>query len=165
MIKIDRSCEDWNTNTNDSMINGFRDLMLENEKYDGEPSVGIFWYDVNKNELFGVYKTLALDTQFNYSTYFNKNIRTCRKLHYQIWKKEQQRKKDSRFLGDYTIIPRGRIFEIENEGFIVCVGDWITKHPEAKQEIIYEFDLPEDKTEFLVDSHWDIGHGWSDKIV
>lgn len=101
---------------------------------------------------------------FQKSNYFNGNVRTFSKMHYALWKKEQYKKRDRRFQGDYTLTPRGRIFEIENRGFLVCTGDWIEKHPEAKDKILFEFDLPEDKTEFKVDEHWDIGHGWSNKV-
>lgn len=163
-LEIPKNSKDWNTNTDDPIINTFRELMIENNEYEGEPNIGIFWYDVNKHELFGVYSIPADMVQFQKSNYFDGNIKTFSKMHYAIWKKEQYKKRDRRFLGDYTLTPRGRIFEIEDKGFLVCTGEWINNHPEAKGKILFEFDLPEDKTEFRVDEHWDIGHGWSDKV-
>lgn len=163
-LEIPKNSKDWDTNTDDPIINTFRELMIENNEYEGEPNIGIFWYDVNKHELFGVYSVPADMIQFQRSNYFNGNIRTFSKMHYAVWKKEQYKKRDRRFLGDYTLTPRGRIFEIEDKGFLVCTGEWINNHPEAKEKILFEFDLPEDKTEFRVDEHWDIGHGWSDKV-
>lgn len=163
-LEIDRNSTDWNISTDDPIINTFRELMIENNEYTGEPNIGIFWYDVNKQELFGVYSIPAEMVSFQKSNYFNGNVRTFSKMHYAIWKKEQYKKRDRRFLGDYTLTPRGRIFEIEDRGFLVCTGEWINNHLEAKEKILFEFDLPEDKTEFRVDEHWDIGHGWSDKV-
>ena len=163
-MEINKNNKDWETNTNDPIINTFRELMIESNEYVGEPEIGIFWYDINKNELFGVYSIPAGTVQFQKSNYFRGNVKTFSKMHYAVWKKEQYKKKDNRFQGNYTLVPRGRVFEIEDRGFLVCTGDWITKHPEAKNEILFEFDLPEDKTEFIIDEHWDIGHGWSDKV-
>jgi hypothetical protein len=54
------------------------------------------------------------------------------------------------------------IGEVENKGFVVCVGHWITQYPSAKAEILKEFNLPKD-TKFLIDSHWDLGHSWSNE--
>ena len=56
------------------------------------------------------------------------------------------------------------MFEFQNEGFKICVGSWIDKYPEAVQMIIDVFNLPKDNTEVLKDSHWDIGHSWSDEF-
>ena len=44
------------------------------------------------------------------------------------------------------------------------VGNWIDKYPQCKDEIIYEFQLPED-TEFVKDVHWNIGRGFSDEFL
>lgn len=57
-------------------------------------------------------------------------------------------------------MPRGRVFEFKDKGFVVFTSDWINDYPEAKQDIIFEFQLPGD-TKFERDYHWDIGHGWS----
>jgi hypothetical protein len=51
-----------------------------------------------------------------------------------------------------TKYPRGRIFEIKDKGFAVCVGNWIKDYPQVKQLVKNEFQLPEN-TEFIVDQH------------
>ena len=73
------------------------------------------------------------------------------------------RGKDKRFSGDYKQKPRGRVFEFKDDGFKICVGDWIDKYPEAIKEIIDVFNLPEN-TEVIKDEHWNIGHGWSQEF-
>ena len=40
----------------------------------------------------------------------------------------------------------------------------VSPYPQAKQLIIDEFQLPPDKTEFIIDSHWDVGHGWTQEF-
>ena len=40
------------------------------------------------------------------------------------------------------------------------VGKWLEEHPEARQHILEEFDLPVDKTTFEYAVHWDIGQKW-----
>lgn len=154
---------DWRTDTDDPQINAFREIMASNNQYADDPYVGIFWYDTENDELFGVKSTLAEDVQFSHSSLFDANARTCRPLHYKVWDREYHRGKDPRFRGDYTKVPRGRVFEVEGSGFIVCVGNWINEYPSAKQLIIDEFQLPDD-TEFRIDVHWDLGHGWSDAM-
>ena len=155
---------DWSTNTNNDMINGFRSIMKEfNEQID-EPSVGIFWYDTENNELFGIVDTTASELSFYDSEFFDGRVKTTNKLHYAIWQKEANRGRDDRFKAKYVNVPRGRIFEVENVGFIVCVGKWINDYPQAKSVILDEFNLPKD-TQFLIDAHWDLGHGWSDKKI
>ena len=148
---------------NDEVVNSAMDVMSNNDEFQDEPFVGCFWYDPNKNELYGVGKTMAMDVNYYKSKQWGKNVKTGRLLHQSIWNKQSHRGKDRRFSGDYTIRPRGRVFEFENEGFKVFTGSWINNYPSAKEEILYEFQLPEN-TEFITDEHWDIGHGWSDEF-
>ena len=139
--------------------------MADNMEYSSQkhPQIGIFWYDVNKDDLFGVNKTDAEDLQFVHG--YDGDIKQYKYLHKDIWTKEFRKGKDERFVGDYTMIPRGRVCQYNDErGFTVYVGDWIDNYPQVKQEIIYEFDLPEN-TNFVKDEHWDIGHGWSDELM
>lgn len=86
-------------------------------------------------------------------------------MHKQIWKKESFRGRDKRFVGDYTLIPRGRVSFVKNKGFIVFIGEWINKYPSVKDDIIYEFELPKDNVQFVIDEHWNIGYGWSDELI
>lgn len=153
---------DWRTDTDDPESNAFRKIMAENAEYDGDPYVGIFWYDVYNEELFGVIQTLAEEATYKMTDLFPNRARTCIPLHEKVWRKGRYAKNpDPRFNRDYTKVPRGRIFEVEGKGFVVCVGSWILQHPEAKEIIIDRFDLPEDRTEFKIDEHWELGHGWS----
>lgn len=154
--------EDWRTDTDNNMINAFREIMANNNQYVDDPYVGIFWYDSEDKDVFGVYSILAEDAKYYQLDVFNARAKTCERMHYAVWQKGVNKGKDPRFKVDYTSVPRGRVFEVENRGFVVCVGHWINDYPEAKQAIIEEFQLP-DNTEFEIDSHWDLGRGWSDK--
>ena len=149
----------------DDNTNAAMEVMAYNDQFQGEPNLGCFWYDPEKEELFGVGKSPARDLEWYFSKQFGKEIRTGHALHKNIWNKEQHRGKDNRFNGNFTKKPRGRVFEFKDDGFKVMTGSWINYYPEAKEEIIYEFDLPEDNTEFIIDRHWDLGHGWSDDFL
>lgn len=138
--------------------------MRESFDIQDSPMVGIFWYDPKNHELFGIDSELAYGREFYRSSSMGDSVRTGKKLHKKVWSKEHHRGKDPRFQSEYTVVPRGRVFEFEGRGFKVYTGSWINKYPEAKQMVIDEFELPEDDTEFVQDSHWDIGHGWSDEI-
>lgn len=138
-------------------------LMFENDKYQNDPEVAMFWYDPEEDELFGIKSTLATDLNWYHSNQWNEDIKTDKHLHKNVWQKEFFRGKDKRFQGDHTLVPRGRVFEFKDKGFIVFTGDWIDNYPQVKQYILDEFNLPED-TKFEKDIHWDIGHGWSDEF-
>lgn len=154
----------WKKDTDNPMVNGFRELMEYNNQFVDDPNVGIFWYDPEEDELFGVYPTLASDMNFFYSNIFNAEVRTCRLMHYALWQRECNRGKDKRFQEAIPFFkyPRGRIFEVKNRGFVACVGSWMNQFPQAKQMIIDEFQLP-NNTEFLINVHLGLGHNWSDK--
>lgn len=149
----------------DDDINAAMELMLHNNQFQGEPYLGCFWYDPDKQETYGVGKSPARNLEWYFSKQFGKEIRTGSALHKDIWRKEQYRGRDNRFNGNFTKKPRGRVFEFKDDGFKVMTGSWINYYPEAKKEIIYEFDLPQDNTEFVIDCHWDLGHGWSDDFL
>ena len=156
--------KDWEYSSSED-INALKELMAENIKHQDDGEVGIFWYDEENDDLFGVRSANVNDVPFYKSNLFNgKEVKTCRPLHYKVWEKEYYRGKDKRFQGDYTLVPRGRIFFVKDEGFVAVVGDWIDEYPQAKATILYEFNLP-DNTEFRVDEHWNLGHGWSDKFM
>lgn len=145
----------------ESVIKSMRDCFEYSEAQHSQ--IGIFWYDVNKDELFGVNKEDAEHCNFVPSS-DGDDIRSYGRLHKDIWKKEQYRGKDKRFVGDYTKIPRGRVSQYKNKGFVVFVGDWIDDYPSVKADIIYEFELPSD-VEFRKDHHWNLGNGWSDELI
>lgn len=125
------------------------------------PYVGIFWYHVDSNKLFGVDKV-----ESDLLPFTSTGLKTTPRLHKQLWAKEYNKAKQFPdeatwfYQPDYTKIPRGRVFQRVNETFEVMVGSWIEKYPQAKQLIIDEFELPKDKTSFIVDAHWNIGSGW-----
>lgn len=150
----------------DDYVNTAIETMMQSLEDDSqEPSLGIFWYDVYNDELFGVNSSLASECPSYTSSTFNCTVKTTKKLHEQVWKKEFHRKKDRRFLiKDYTKVPRGRVFWFEGVGYVVFTGEWIDKYPQVKELIRIEFDLPKD-TEFRKDEHWNIGHGWSDELI
>ena len=139
------------------------ELMKEDAQYQDEPLVGIFWYSVTDNELFGVVNSPAMDLDWRTSQQFQATIRTDRRLHQDVWKKNHF-KKIPKFEHNYMYTPRGRVFEFKDEGFRVYTGKWINDYPQAKQLIIDEFQLPVNNTKFVQDSHWDIGHGWSQEF-
>lgn len=138
-------------------------LMIEDMDYQDEPLVGIFWYSVSDNELFGVTNSPALDLAWRMSPQFGTEIKTDRRLHQKIWKNHHFNN-EPRFAHNYMYTPRGRVFEFKDEGFKVYTGKWINDYPQAKDLIIKEFQLPIDNTEFVIDEHWDIGHGWSQEF-
>jgi len=127
------------------------------------PCVGIFWYDATDNTLFGVRKKeltpkMVEDAAENGLPFVN-----YPQLHRQVWAKEYYRamskNEDTKFTGDYTKIPRGRVAWNINK-FIVLVGRWAEPIQDQLGELIeQEFSLP--YYEFVYDRHWDLGHGWS----
>ena len=156
--------DDWLYNSSDD-INVLKELMQENISKQDDPELGIFWYDTQEDELFGIKSADVNDVPFYKSSLFdNMEVKTCRPLHYKVWEKEYHKGKDKRVSGDYTQVPRGRVFYVKDKGFIVVVGDWIDEYPNVKSLIKTEFNLP-DSTEFRKDPHWNLGHGWSDKFI
>ncbi len=146
-----------------NLMKGFMD--------NGNPKVGIFWYNYIDNILFGVEKGDA-----ELYTSQGENV-TYPKLHKTYWQKQHHRavaKGDINSIfykeANYTLIPRGRIF-LEGDTFFVNVGSWINGEingqkcidkEKLRELIIDEFNLPDNFT-FRIDYHWDIGHGWSEE--
>jgi hypothetical protein len=134
------------------------EYMRDNFDKQDDPYLGIFWYDPKQDELFGIVRESPEDMQFN-----RNGEKTGRLLHRVFWQREyhkaKSKGKETRFVGDYTMTPRGRIWEKKGEGFAVTVGEWINKYPNAKEHILFEFNLPQN-TVFIIDEHWNIGSGW-----
>lgn len=121
-----------------------------NEYNTENPQLGIFWYDTSKEELFGIESTDVNSVEFRTSCLFGGCVRkTIQSLHYTCYEKHKQQNIDSRFDNEFTTIPRGRVFNIQGTGFVVAVGKWFEDHPEAKNLILLEFNLPID-TEFRI---------------
>ena len=100
------------------------------------PCVGIFWYDSEDHTLFGIRKK-------ELTPYF----------------RAQAKHLTTKFKGDYTQVPRGRVAWTIDK-FIVLVGHWAEPIQEELTALLeQEFSLP--YFEFVYDEHWDLGHGWS----
>jgi hypothetical protein len=137
--------------------------MSDNFENQDEPKLGIFWYNKTNDELFGVTASLASEIPFN-----DREKKTIGILHKTWWKKQQQRAKaknqiGSIFLKDYTQIPRGRIFQRKDGTFDLMCGSWITDH--IVELVKDEFDLWDVPLEVIIDTHWEIGHGWSEEYI
>ena len=139
----------------------------------GKPKVGIFWYDIANNVLFGVEKDDA--EKYIHETGYG----TLGKLHKTYWQKQHHRAiakgiTDSIFYieSNYTNIPKGRVF-VKNDGVCyVAVGKWfdgiidgkkVFDTQNVRELIADEFNLPDD-FEAVYDEHWDLGHGWSGDV-
>ena len=127
------------------------------------PCVGIFWYDMADNTLFGVCKEELTPKKVEDAAEKGLPFINYPHLHRQIWAKEyfraQAKREKTKFTGDYTQVPRGRVAWNINK-FIVLVGQWAEPIQEKLAALIeQEFSLP--YFEFVYDEHWDLGHGWS----
>jgi hypothetical protein len=138
----------------EEMINAMSPYLI-----DDNAEVGIFWYDENKSELIQTHSIPANELKPGLLTY--------PKLHKTIWQKLRQKARKNKkegesydpiYLKDYTMVPRGRIF-LKDGIFTVTVGSWINK--KIKKMIIKEFNLQKSTVVFRIDTHWEIGHGWS----
>ena len=148
------------------------------------PCVGIFWYDPEDNTLFGVRKK-ELTPQMveeaaekgkpfiNYpqgghkaaiereesEVYFDFPEREQARAELKEYFRAQAKHLDTKFKGDYTQVPRGRVAWTIDK-FIVLVGKWAEPIQDKLSELLeQEFSLP--YFEFVYDEHWDLGHGWS----
>lgn len=127
------------------------------------PQVGIFWYDTEDKTFFGVRKQELTPKQVEEAAENGMPFINYPHLHRQVWAKEyfkaQAIGETTKFSGDYTQVPRGRVTWNINK-FIVFVGQWAKPiEDELAQMIEKEFALP--YFEFVYDNHWNIGHGWS----
>lgn len=138
--------------------------MADMASFDEEmPSVGIFWYDVEEHNFFGVRKEQLTPKMVEEAAECGLPFFNYKTLHRQVWAKEyfraQAKHEETKFKGDYTQIPRGRVsWNIDK--FIVFVGKWAEPIQDELISLIeVTFHLP--YFEFVYDEHWDLGHGWS----
>ena len=104
------------------------------------PAVGIFWYDQEAHDFFGVYKKELTP----------KMVEDAAGEGIKVINYEQP---------DYDKETRGRVIW-EADKFIVFVGQWAKDiEPELTELIEKYFALP--YFEYRYDEHWDLGHGWS----
>lgn len=155
---------------------GFRQTSYSEEEYrnvlaqmaanrgKGErPKVGIFWYSVGRDELFGVVSHPVDD--YSRANASDGRI-TCSELHEDIWKKEFQKQRykgdgTGLFIGPYQDKPRGRVFyHIDDDTYEVAAGKWLEEYPHVYDMILKEFNLPPERTTAKYAIHWDIGQSW-----
>ena len=110
------------------------------------PSVGIFWYDPEDHTLFGVRKKELTPREVEEAADKGKPFINYPHLHRQVWAKEyfkaQAKHLETKFKGDYTQIPRGRVAWTIDK-FIVLVGNWAEPIQDELTELIEkEFALP-----------------------
>lgn len=119
--------------------------------------VGIFWYDTEKNELFGIEKIPVTDLKRNQST--------IQKLHYQYWRDQKyKRNHDPRIKGKYEDVPRGRLIITKDDKIQVYIGSWYKPYIQKLQSLIKkEFNLTD--FDFIEDEHWNIGRGPSGDLL
>lgn len=137
--------------------------MAANRGKGDTPKVGIFWYSIGRNELFGVVSHPVDD--YSRANASDGRI-TCSELHEDVWKKEyykQRFKGDGTglFIGPYQDKPRGRVFyHIDDDTYEVAAGKWLEEYPHVYDMILKEFNLPPEKTSAKYAIHWDIGQSW-----
>ncbi|MBQ6911770.1 MAG: hypothetical protein IJQ35_06365 [Bacteroidales bacterium] len=138
--------------------------MADMKTFDEQmPCVGIFWYDLQEHCFFGVHKKEVSPRDVEEAAEKGVPFINYPKLHRNIWAKEyfkaQAKHIETKFKGDYTQVPRGRVaWNVDK--FIVLVGHWAEPVLDELTDLIEkEFSLP--YFEFVYDEHWDLGHGWS----
>ena len=110
------------------------------------PCVGIFWYDTKEHQFFGVHKKELTPREVEEAAEKGVPFINYPKLHRQIWAREylraQAKHLETRFTGDYTQVPRGRVAWNVNK-FIVLVGKWAEPIQEELTALLeQEFSLP-----------------------
>ncbi len=142
--------------------------LADMRNYDEQmPCVGVFWYDLKEKCFFGVHKKEITPREVEAAAEKGVPFINYPRLHRQIWAKEffkaQAKHIDTKFKGDYTQVPRGRVaWNIDK--FIVLVGHWAEPILDELTELVeQEFSLP--YFEFIYDEHWDLGHGWSGDMI
>ena len=148
------------------------------------PCIGIFWYDPEDHSFFGVHKKeitpkMVEEAKANgvdvidYPEFGQKaaikreesqaclsySEREQTRAELKEYFRAQPKGEPTKFVGDYTQVPRGRVAWNVNK-FIVLVGKWAEPIQDELTELLEkEFSLP--YFEFVYDHHWDLGHGWS----
>ena len=137
--------------------------MVKSLEYQDQPKLGIFWYDATEGRLFGVSSSYADQVLFNHN-----GVKTERTLHKAWWQKQQHRLTSKSlplgiYAHDYMMIPQGRIFQFEDGHFELMCGSWINDH--IVELVKDEFNLWDVTLEVNIDTHWEIGHGWSEEYL
>ena len=121
--------------------------MADMKTFDEQmPCVGIFWYDPEEHSFFGVHKKEITPREVEEAAEKGVPFINYPQLHRQIWAKEyfkaQAKHTATKFKGDYTQVPRGRVaWNIDK--FIVLVGKWAEPIQDELTELLEkEFSLP-----------------------
>ncbi len=141
-----------------------RNALMEDMKSFNEPmpSIEIFRYDTEEHSFFGVYKK-ELTPKIVEAAVRGLPFINYPKLHSKVMEEHYFESvathQPTKFKGDYTLIPRGRVsWNIDK--FIVLVSSWAHDIESELSEFVQpEFALP--YFEFVYDEHRDLGHGWS----
>ena len=137
--------------------------MAANRGKGDTPKVGIFWYSIGRDELFGVVSHPVDD--YSKANASEGRI-TCSELHEDVWKKEFHKQKykgdgTGLFIGPYQDKPRGRVFyNLVDDTYEVACGKWLEEYPQVYDLVLKEFNLPPEKTTAKYAVHWDIGQSW-----
>lgn len=116
-------------------------IMKDMKSFDEPmPAVGIFWYDPEEHDFFGVYKKELTPKMVEDAA--EKGIRVIN------YEEPDHRQKTC-----------GRVAWAVDH-FVVFVGQWAKDIEEELTALLEKyFALP--YFEFKYDEHWDLGHGWS----
>lgn len=142
----------------DDEVEACLEYLNECKQYQDYPEVGVFWYDVNKDYVFNVYSLFNIEASWIYSNILHETIRTAKYNSEKYWNLRTNGNNNLKFYE----MPRGRVIEVKDRGFRVYVGDWLDNYPNAKKDILHEFQLLESETTFVIDSRWDIGSNFLD---
>lgn len=136
-------------------------LMAELRSYEEPmPAVGIFWYDPEEHDLFGVYKKELTPKMIEDAAEKGLPFINYQTLHRQVWQKQYfhaiTHNEPTKFVGDFTQIPRGRVAWSVNH-FVVLVGSWAADIEDELTDLLKTyFALP--SFEFIYDRHFDLGY-------
>ena len=116
-------------------------IMKDMKSFDEPmPAVGIFWYDPEEHDFFGVYKKELTP----------KMVEDAKASGIKVINYEEP---------DHRQNTRGRVSWAVDH-FVVFVGQWAKDIEEELTALLEKyFALP--YFEFKYDEHWDLGHGWS----
>ena len=134
------------------------DAIKQNVGYKPEPEVGIFWFNTEENDLFGVAKNPISKAKSTTA-----GIKVGRIPHKDKWIKLRKSaiirgKSDGIFFQKYTTVPRGIVCLLEDRTFQINVGNWIKSVDKNLliALIANEFNLENEKVKLQEDDHWDI---------
>ena len=142
------------------------DAMAANLDKQDDPKVGIFWYQVQGERLFGV---VAVNKDSFAKPNAGGGLITCTELHKDVWKKkfhEQKYKLGGKgpYTGDYKDHERGCIFyNPRTDTYQIMVGSWIKGNEKAIDMIVEEFNLQNTHYEVKISQPWEIGVGWENQ--